>query len=558
MDEPQVGGVRQAVVTVTAAAVSAVLAALLVVGVLYNHSAVTDEQSAQERQAEFKQLALDLGNASDLLTNEARLYSVTGDRKHLDLYWQEIDETKTRDKVIARLQELGASGELLDLLATAKKNSDALVNTETRAMRLVLEASGASEAQMPGPVAQFELPAADQALSGAAKMALAAKIMFDDQYAADKALITGPVTQFQQKLAESAAAKVDEARSRTETAETILLILAVLLPLGMTVVLWLQHAMVGRTVVRYTTALGRRDRRDLRFVLDPGGTRELRQLAFEFNSQFHQVGDLVRTVRDTAGQVGSSAAQLSRLGDTMAEHSTTAAGQTSAVSGIATQVSDSVGTVAAGVEEMTASIGEISKNAATAAEIATDAVRVAENTHAVVTRLGASSAEIGNVVKLINSIAEQTNLLALNATIEAARAGESGKGFAVVATEVKELAQETARATGDISARMDAIQSDTDAVVRAIAEINEIIGRINDAQHTIASAVEEQTATTGEISRSLSAAATGSNEIATKTTGAAGAAGEARTVAETTRQATATVHDLATTLQDLVRDYQIR
>jgi methyl-accepting chemotaxis protein len=543
---------------VVAGVVFVVLSGLLMFGILHNRSAVADEQAAIDRQAEFKQLALDLGGASDLLTDQARMFSVTADRKHLDLYWQEINETKTRDKVIARLETLGAPKDLFELLATAKKNSDALVNTETRSMRLVLQASGAPETLMPGPVAQFKLSTEDAGLSNAAKMATASKIMFDDQYAQDKALIMEPVAQFQQQLTASAAVEVAKARDATAAAMNMLLVLATLIPLGMGAVLWLQHTLVGRAIVRYTTALGSRDRRDLRFSLPPSGTRELRQLAGEFNVQFGQVGELVRTVRDAGGQIGSSAAQLTDLGVAMAERSTAAAEQTGVVSGYAAQVSDSVGTVAAGVEQMTASIGEISKNAANAAEIAANAVGVAENTHAVVTRLGASSAEIGNVVKLINSIAEQTNLLALNATIEAARAGASGKGFAVVATEVKELAQETARATGDISARMDAIQSDTGAVVQAISEINMIIGQINDAQSTIASAVEEQTATTSEISRSLSQAATGSNEIAAKTTGAAAAVDEARTVAMTTRQATGTMHELATSLQHLVRDFQIR
>jgi methyl-accepting chemotaxis protein len=125
---------------------------------------------------------------------------------------------------------------------------------------------------------------------------------------------------------------------------------------------------------------------------------------------------------------------------------------------------------------------------------------------------------------VITSIAEQTNLLALNATIEAARAGEAGKGFAVVATEVKELAQETARATEDIARRVQAIQGDTAGAVEAIAEISTIIGRINDYQLTIASAVEEQSATTNEMNRNVAEAATGAEEIAQNITGVASAA----------------------------------
>jgi methyl-accepting chemotaxis protein len=141
-----------------------------------------------------------------------------------------------------------------------------------------------------------------------------------------------------------------------------------------------------------------------------------------------------------------------------------------------------------------------------------------------VTKLGDSSAEIGDVVKVITSIAEQTNLLALNATIEAARAGEAGKGFAVVANEVKELAQETAKATEDIARRVQAIQGDTTEAVDAIGEIAAIVAQISDRQTTIASAVEEQTATTQEMSRSVAEAAGGTGQIAANITSVSTAA----------------------------------
>ena len=129
---------------------------------------------------------------------------------------------------------------------------------------------------------------------------------------------------------------------------------------------------------------------------------------------------------------------------------------------------------------MSASIREISKNANDAAKVTSAAVRVADETNRTIARLGESSAEIGKVIKVITSIAEQTNLLALNATIEAARAGEAGKGFAVVANEVKELAKETAKATEDIGRKIDAIQADTAAAVKAIEEVGRIIAQVND------------------------------------------------------------------------------
>ncbi len=139
--------------------------------------------------------------------------------------------------------------------------------------------------------------------------------------------------------------------------------------------------------------------------------------------------------------------------------------------------------------------------------------QIAETTNETIAKLGQSSAEIGKVIKVITSIAQQTNLLALNATIEAARAGEAGKGFAVVANEVKELAKQTAKATEDISRKIEAIQADTKGAVDAIGQIGRIIMQINDIQNTIASAVEEQTATTNEISRNVAEAAKGSTDI---------------------------------------------
>ena len=167
-----------------------------------------------------------------------------------------------------------------------------------------------------------------------------------------------------------------------------------------------------------------------------------------------------------------------------------------------------------------------------------------------------SSAEIGEVVKVITSIAQQTNLLALNATIEAARAGEAGKGFAVVANEVKELAKETAKATEDISRKIKAIQTDTEGAVSAIAHIATIIGQINDIQTTIASAVEEQSVTTNEISRNLANAATGSNEISGIVVGVAEAAQSTTKGALDTQQSARTLERMASELGDLIGQFK--
>ncbi|MBO3744132.1 methyl-accepting chemotaxis protein [Actinoplanes flavus] len=199
---------------------------------------------------------------------------------------------------------------------------------------------------------------------------------------------------------------------------------------------------------------------------------------------------------------------------------------------------------------MTASIDEIFQSAST--RVATEAMSNARETATTVQRLGAASAEIGDILKVINSLAEQTNLLALNATIEAARVGEAGKGFAVVASEVKELALETAQATEDIAAKTLAIQTTTGEVTEAIAPIAGVVEQVNDLQTTIAAAMEEQSATSSEIGRNVSQVAAGSNEIAHKITLVAGATDSTAQSAGATRESAAELTRIATRVDGLL------
>ena len=180
-----------------------------------------------------------------------------------------------------------------------------------------------------------------------------------------------------------------------------------------------------------------------------------------------------------------------------------------------------------------------------------------EATSQVVGELGAASAEIGDIIKVITSIAEQTNLLALNATIEAARAGEAGKGFAVVAGEVKDLAKQTSAATEDISAKITGIQGSIGEVTASIARIAEVIAGVNDQQTAIAAAVEQQTATTGELSQTVSRTAEGSARIVDSITGVSEAAGDVGAAAEGTQQSATELNELAGRLNQLVGAFRL-
>jgi methyl-accepting chemotaxis protein len=283
---------------------------------------------------------------------------------------------------------------------------------------------------------------------------------------------------------------------------------------------------------------------------------ELGELGKWFNVFVERIQTTVRTIGQHAKEVASSSEKLTSVSHQMSTNSEETASQANMVAAASEQISKNVQTVAAGSEEMGASIQEIAKNAGEAARVAQEAVHVAAMTNQTIGKLGESSAEIGNVIKVITSIAQQTNLLALNATIEAARAGEAGKGFAVVANEVKELAKQTGEATEDISAKIGAIQRDSQGAVAAIQQISGIINQINEIANTIASAVEEQSATTNEIGRNVAEAARGSAEIAQNVVGVAQAAQSTADGASETQGASQELSRLAVALQRAVDQFK--
>jgi methyl-accepting chemotaxis protein len=276
----------------------------------------------------------------------------------------------------------------------------------------------------------------------------------------------------------------------------------------------------------------------------------------DINTMADTLSSSMAQIAQNSQALASSSEELSAVSHQMSANAEETAAQSNVVSAAAEQVTKNLETVATATEEMSASIKEIAKSSSEAAKIAASAVKTAETTNATVAKLGESSAEIGQVVKVITSIAQQTNLLALNATIEAARAGEAGKGFAVVANEVKELANETAKATEDISRKIEAIQGDTKGAVEAIGQISAVILQVNDISNTIASAVEEQTATTNEISRNVQEGAKGGAQVAENIGAVAQAAKSTTQGANDTQTAAGELARMAADLQRVVSGFR--
>lgn len=295
---------------------------------------------------------------------------------------------------------------------------------------------------------------------------------------------------------------------------------------------------------------------DLRPRLSVRTDDELGRMARAVNRALESLTATLSGITRNATTVGNASEELASVSQQLFGNTHETSAQSSVVSSAAEQVNANVRHVAASAQQVGASIRDVARNAQEVAAVARQAVQAAHSANDTVRKLGDSSEQIESVVKLITAIAEQTNILALNAEIEAARAGDAGKGFAVVANEVKELARETARATGDIGARIDTIQLDSRAAMAAIAEIVTIIHRISETQAAIATAVEEQSAATAEITRNMGEAARGTAEIATTIGSVARATESTSSGAHETQKAANELAMMATELQRLVNQFR--
>ena len=522
---------RLATITKLSLGATAILTLLTGIFIWQSQANIAAERAAIARAAEFKQLGYDLANASDYLTDEVRFYTVTGDKTYLDNYWREVKETKSRDRVLVRLKELGATAEELSLVDQAKSNSDALIKLEEQAMKAVADG----------------------------KLDQARGFVYGKDYLSGKAKITSLLQSFQSKMNGRATAEVAAAR---DAASMMSMLVDIVLLLTAASFISILHFVFNRRTVapivemqgvvtrlansEYGIEIPHRERQDeigdmarAVLVFKENGIANERMQAERSQAQAdrerrqQQVDRLIhefeQMIGELVGSLSSSSTELEASANTLtftAENT----GRTSAVAAGASQdVSNNVQSTAAATEEITSSVNEISRQVQEASRVAQTAVSQAQKTDASIQQLSQAAARIGDVVKLITAVAEQTNLLALNATIEAARAGEAGRGFAVVASEVKALASQTAKATDEIGAQIVGMQAATQDSVATIQEINATINLMSEISSTIAAAVEEQGAATQEIARNVQLAAQRSGEVAQSISDVSRGAGETGT-----------------------------
>ena len=500
-----------------------------------------------------------LKNARTSLADNARVFVVSGLEEAMLDYFNQVYVNRDSEYGASLIADNGGTQDQDKLVQQSLEAAKVTQKTEMHAMALAALGRGSDFSALPADLEHFQFSPEELAMDSATQLQTASDLVFGETYSNSDKSVLSPLNMLTQLETGSAnAADTQMGRDASLQKITIYILIGIFIVLAVAVLLFLIAALrtVRLPLSRHTVALQNHDQYDLSFRLrDDTGVPEIRDLAKAFNGQNDQVNELIGEVSGTSQGLHEHAGNLA---DTAAELDQSAQDTRSRAAGAAEQaqlLATNMDTLSAAMEEMQAAIRQISESATSASRISEEAVESVGSATKVIDTLGESSQSIGEITNSITSIAEQTNLLALNATIEAARAGDAGKGFAVVAGEVKDLAAQTAAATADISERVSSIQEDSTKAAEAITQISEIISRINDSQQTIASAVEEQTATTNEMFGVVRGAAQTTQDIVGSIETVSSTAEKSADGARTTLEAGQAVADSSSQLSKLVSRY---
>jgi len=531
-------------------------------------------QRAQQQQHESYLLADELRQSSDDLTRLARTYVVSGDASYEAQYWDVLairNGEKPRPEQYHRIywdfvaadglaprpatirvalsdlmREAGFTDAEFAKLTEAQNNSDGLVALETEAMNAVkglyADASG------------------EYTVRREPDLAHAAALVHSRRYHQYKAQIMAPIDDFFVLMGQRTSGAVAAAQARVQLAIGFIVAALALLLVSVAAAIWGMYARVSRPLIGLGEAMKDLTENKLDIVI-PGADRsdEIGRMArrvqvfrdgileaerMRLEQEREQTTRLDRGRRIEAGiaefeegvnvvvsALMGAANEMQASAESMAATAEHASTQSVAVSVATESATSNVQSVAAATEELSASIGEIGRQVQASTRTTDKAVEEAAKADQTMQGLAIAAQKVGAVIQLIQAIAEQTNLLALNATIEAARAGEAGKGFAVVASEVKNLANQTRKATEEIADQITAIQGASDEAVSAIHGIGRTVAEVSEIATSIAAAVEQQAAATQEINRNVQQAAVGTSDVARNIAVVSRATGETGTVA---------------------------
>lgn len=514
-------GVKQSTLNYVLGGSSLILAIILVFLSVQVIGSFDKMRVAEDRKSVFKQLGVDLANASDYLTNEVRAYVQFGDKNHYDNYWKEVNETNTRDQVVMQLQQLGAPQNELDLITEAKQKSDSLVVMEENAMKAVQ----------------------------AGKFEEARQLMFGEQYEQGKQEIKRLITSFQDTMNARAAAELDSAANDTNQNIVIMIVLIVFTAIFSAVSLLLSHYKIIKPIIKIKDNMMMVAGGNLSQSVDVAIDRsEIGQLAMAttsviatFQNVTNEVSDVLTEMskgnldvgvhseyRGDFSQIKSSLNAIIAAFNEVLHDVKSAADQVAAatvqVSDSSIELSQGATEQASSIQQLTASLEQISAQTKYNAEHANEANGLAEVAKAnaeqgnaqmkemlkAMRDINDSSGNISKIIKVIDEIAFQTNILALNAAVEAARAGQHGKGFAVVAEEVRNLAARSADAaketTDMIESSIKKVEGGTkiaNETASALSKIVENVDKVASLIGEITTASNEQSLGIGQINQGV-------------------------------------------------------